>query len=89
MKGIYYKLFFSRILDIWDAHKIPFTALGIAPILGDVKSSTTDEECENRIVCCVKSQLFPTNESYRLTISSEKVGQNFLIVFLTQFYSYF
>lgn len=63
------------ILDIWDAHKAPLSLLGINPIIGNVKpnNTTTTDDNDSRLTCCIKAQLFPGPESYRLTISSSKV----------------
>ncbi|XP_032789539.2 uncharacterized protein LOC116926709 [Daphnia magna] len=64
------------ILDIWDAHKAPLSLLGINPIIGNVKpnNTTTTDDNDSRLTCCIKAQLFPGPESYRLTISSSKIA---------------
>ncbi|EFX70985.1 hypothetical protein DAPPUDRAFT_228128 [Daphnia pulex] len=64
------------ILDIWDVHKPQLALLGIDPTIGNVKPNNTEvtEENENKLTCCVKSQLFPSSESYRLTISPTKIS---------------
>lgn len=70
----------NSILDIWDAHKSQLSTLGIDPTIGNVKPNNSRgiDEDENRVICCVKAQLFSSTESYRLSISSSKVKQEFL-----------
>ncbi len=69
-------LYLYSILDIWDVHKPQLALLGIDPTIGNVKPNNTEvtEDNENKLTCCVKSQLFPSSESYRLTISPTKVN---------------
>jgi hypothetical protein len=68
-------ILYYSILDIWDVHKPQLALLGIDPTIGNVKPNNTEvtEDNENKLTCCVKSQLFPSSESYRLTISPTKV----------------
>ena len=78
-------ILFNSILDIWDAHKSQLSALGIDPTIGNVKPNDTTvvEDEENRVTCCVKAQLFPCGESYRLSISSSKVKHTFVCELIT------
>lgn len=72
-----YKPFALRILDVWDTHKQTLGTLGIDPVIGNVQQagpvSTDGDECF--LTCCVKTELFPASESYRLTITTKKVPQ--------------
>jgi hypothetical protein len=72
---------YYSILDIWDAHKSQLSLLGIDPTIGNVKPNNTGviEDNENKLTCCVKTQLFSSSESYRLTISTSKVRINFSV----------
>ena len=58
-----------QILDIWDVHKPQLTSLGINPTIFNASDATP---C--RVTCCVKSRLFTSSESYRLTITSERIS---------------
>lgn len=61
-----------RIMDIWDVHKPTLLSLGIDPIIGNVSNRGLLPD-ESTVTCCVKAQLFPNPESYRLTISSDRI----------------
>ena len=59
-------------MDVWDVHKPTLLSLGIDPIIGNVSNRGLLPD-ESTVTCCVKAQLFPNPESYRLTISSDRV----------------
>lgn len=65
--------YYTRVMDIWDVNKPKLLSLGIDPVIGNVSNRGVLPD-ESSVICCVKAQLFPYPESYRLTISSDKVS---------------
>ena len=68
---------FYRMLDIWDIYKPNLSVMGVNLVIGNVNSSNFSPICgdgESSVTCCVKAELFQRTESYRLTISSERVN---------------
>ena len=68
-------------LDIWDAHKPTLVLLGIDPVIGNIGVNTPGSSAGNSVICCVKADIFPNQDSYRLTIASDKVIYLFYLFF--------
>jgi hypothetical protein len=65
-----------RILDVWNISRPALIALGLDVKIGDVQPSC-GKWTESQVECVVSEDLFPSKDSYRLLINSDRVCRGF------------